>query len=244
MTVGRSGGRPTGIGVVDAGLEAVYEALGVGGEDTEPEADDSEPDETDVDDTDEVESHGPAEGLTFPDAETGHDGTDDDADSIDFSFSGDVMSPTVRVANDSFGLDDVRRDDPYEYYETAHDEFKAVAEDVEFEGSIDDLELDELMLGDAMGVALDDSMENVDFDDLTADGPVEFVADHPAAADDVDAVWDPGIDRELAEILGLPPVFDGDGPDMDGFTFGRADAGIVPDGQDPATFDDGFDWST
>lgn len=256
MTVGRSDGQSTGIGVVSAGLSAVYDALGVGRDDGDDEgsAADDDDDAVYIDDAGtETDDEQPAEGSgdPFPDldpdalslpAETDADpdetfagaaGTGDDRDGISwddvtddeelawtdgeddwgfdddeetFTFSGEGEPETVRVDNDSFGLDDVRCDDPDEHYETAHDEFKAVAEELEFSGTVDDLALDDLTLGDSTEIeALDDDMETVDLDELTRDEAEEPANDDPE--------WDPGFDAG-------EPGFDGDGPDMAGFTFG------------------------
>ncbi|WP_440990446.1 hypothetical protein [Haloarchaeobius baliensis] len=243
MTVGRSDGQSTGIGVVSAGLSAVYDALGVGREDgdeegSEPSDDDAtyidetitdtDDEQTDDDPFEDLEPDAlslPAETDANPDEEpVADDGADiawddvtddeelawseaddddwsfdDDGAAETFSFGGESEPETVRVDNDSFGLDDVRCDDPDEHYETAHDEFKAVAEELEFSGTVDDLELDALTLGDSTEIQeLDDDMETVDLDDLTREEPEEPPTDDPD--------WDPG--------------FDGDGPDMAGFNFG------------------------
>lgn len=247
MTVGRSDGQSTGIGVVSAGLSAVYDALGVGGDDPDEESaeaddatyidehvtEDEQPTdganeaeatvETDpFDDVDPDALSLPAETDADPDEPAAEDelswddvtddeehawsddgddwGFDDDeADRETFSFEETGEPDTVRVENDSFGLDEVRVDDPDEHYETAHDEFKAVADELEFSGTVDDLELDALTLGDSTDLPeLDDDMETVDLEDLTREEP-----DRPGN-DDPD--WEPG--------------FDGDGPDMEGFNFG------------------------
>ncbi|MFC4405172.1 hypothetical protein [Haloarchaeobius iranensis] len=242
MTVGRSDGQSTGIGVVSAGLSAVYDALGVGSDEgDEEEADDvtfidetitdtddeqtddsaedpfseldpdalSLPDETEADPSEEPVA-GDSDGVSWADAadsdELAWSGDDDDDWGFDesdteasFSFGGESEPETVRVENDTFGLDDVRCDDPDEHYETAHDEFKAVSEELEFSGTVDDLELDALTLGDSADIdELDDDMETVDLDDLTREESAGPTHDDPD--------WDPG--------------FDGDGPDMDGFNFG------------------------
>ena len=244
MTVGRSDGQSTGIGVVSAGLSAVYDALGVGREDGDEEGSETTDDDATyidetITDTDEEQTDDdpfedldpdalslPAETDADPDeepvADDGDDiswddvtddeelawaedddddwGFDDDGEEETFTFGGESEPETVRVENDSFGLDDVRCDDPDEHYETAHDEFKAVAEELEFSGTVDDLELDALTLGDSadIGVLDDEEMETVDLDDLTREEPDEPANDDPD--------WDPG--------------FDGDGPDMEGFNFG------------------------
>ena len=241
MTVGRSDGQSTGIGVVSAGLSAVYDALGVGrddgGEEGSETADDdgatyidetitdTEEEQTDDDpfaDLDPDALSLPAETDADPAEETVVDDGDDDSfwdgtgddelawgegddddwgfdeeDEETFTFGGETEPETVRVDNDSFGLDDVRCDDPTEHYETAHDEFKAVSEELEFSGTVDDLELDELTLGDSTEIDGED-METVDLDDLTREEPAEPANDDPD--------WDPG--------------FDDDGPDMEGFNFG------------------------
>jgi hypothetical protein len=244
MTVGRSDGQSTGIGVVSAGLSAVYDALGVGRDDGDEE-ESTDDDVTFIDesttDTDDGRTDDSAEdpfeeldpdALSLPaetDADPSEESTVDDGDDISwddvtdseelawsedddddwgfdeddegsFTFGGETEPETVRVENDSFGLDDVRVDDPDEHYETAHDEFKAVSDELEFSGTVDDLELDALTLGDATDVPEvdDDDMETVDLDDLTREEPDEPTNDDPD--------WEPG--------------FDGDGPDMDGFNFG------------------------
>jgi hypothetical protein len=243
MTVGRSDGQSTGMGVVSAGLSAVYDALGVGREDGDEDGDeeddevtfidetitDTEEEQTDADPFDDLDPDAlslPAETDTDPDEEPvaadGDDGIswdgvagdeepswsddDDDGWSFDeddteesFSFGGESEPETVRVENDTFGLDDVRCDDPDEHYETAHDEFKAVSEGLAFSGTVDDLDLDALTLGDSTDISeVDDDMETVDLDDLTREESAGPTHDDPD--------WDPG--------------FDGDGPDMDGFNFG------------------------
>ncbi|WP_256295786.1 hypothetical protein [Haloarchaeobius salinus] len=241
MTVGRSDGQSTGIGVVSAGLSAVYDALGVGGDDSEEGSTDDDHasyiDESITDTGDEQTDDSAADPfgdidpdeLSLPaetDADPSEDAVADDGDGIfwdddeglawsgdddddwgfdedgeeTFTFEGQSEPETVRVDNDSFGLDDVRCDDPTEHYETAHDEFKAVAEELSFSGTVDDLELDALTLGDATDLPEldDDDMETVDLDDLTREEPDEPATDDPD--------WDPG--------------FDGDGPDMEGFNFG------------------------
>ncbi|WP_257299436.1 hypothetical protein [Haloarchaeobius sp. FL176] len=262
MTVGRSDGQSTGIGVVSAGLSAVYDALGVGRDEGDEEEADDDDDVTFIGetttDTEDQGTDDPAEdpfaeldpdALSLPDetdADPSEESAADDGDDISwddvadsdelawsddddwgfdgddteesFSFGGESQPESVRVENDTFGLDDVRCDDPDQHYETAHDEFKAVSEELEFSGTVDDLELDALTLGDSTE---DDDMETVDLDELTGEDPERREGtsinssserseprereepDEPAN-DDPD--WDPG--------------FDGDGPDMEGFNFG------------------------